>query len=86
MMIIKVKHKILRSLIMPIYEYQCQDCNKIFEYLVFPGEDEEKIECKNCKSTNIKKLLSTGSIRPNGIPGGKGGFNPPPKACSSGGG
>lgn len=71
---------------MPIFEYQCQDCGEIFECLVFQGEEDEKIECKKCKSTNVKKLLSTGSFRPNGIPKGKGGFNPPPKACSSGGG
>ncbi|MCB9482335.1 MAG: zinc ribbon domain-containing protein [Desulfobacteraceae bacterium] len=70
---------------MPIYEFECNDCGEIFESLVLQGREDEIIECSKCKSSNIKKLLSPGSFRPNGIPKGKGGFNPPPRSCKPGG-
>ena len=62
---------------MPIYEYQCNDCSKTFEIISFPGKEEEKVECSYCKSTNVKKLISAGAIRPEGVPSGKGGFAAP---------
>jgi putative FmdB family regulatory protein len=40
---------------MPIYEYKCQDCQKIFEKLTFK---EEEIECPFCGSKNVIKLIS----------------------------
>jgi putative FmdB family regulatory protein len=42
---------------MPIYEYQCDSCNTVFEKLVFQG-DEDGIECPDCGAKNVKKLLS----------------------------
>lgn len=66
---------------MPIYEYECMDCNKTFEVVCFPGRDDEEPECSQCKSKNVKKLISAGAIRPEGIPTGKGGFKPPPPSC-----
>jgi putative FmdB family regulatory protein len=41
---------------MPIYEYQCEDCQKVFEYLVMGGKDPES--CPKCKKTNIKRMMS----------------------------
>ncbi|MCP3887413.1 MAG: zinc ribbon domain-containing protein [Desulfobulbaceae bacterium] len=50
---------------MPIYEYKCNECDKIFELITLSGNSEEKIECPSCKSNDINKLISAGSIRSN---------------------
>lgn len=46
---------------MPIYEYTCNDCNKVFEELVStdPGNP---LPCPDCSSKNTKKLMSTVGI------------------------
>lgn len=41
---------------MPIYEYQCQDCGKNFEYLVIGKPDPE---CTACHSKKVCRLMST---------------------------
>ena len=64
---------------MPIYEYKCQKCKHEFEKLVLTNNDQH-IECPECKSNRADKLLSAGSFRPNGIPTGSGGYAPP--ACA----
>jgi len=68
---------------MPIYEYVCQDCEHCFEHLTF-STDEPAPVCPNCKARNVKKLMSAGSVRAQGIASGSGGFKPP--ACSPSGG
>jgi len=40
---------------MPIYEYKCESCSNIFEYLVF-GSD--KPDCPSCMSKKVSRLLS----------------------------
>ncbi len=42
---------------MPIYEFECKDCDTVFEKLVFSSH-KEKIVCANCQSTEIQKLIS----------------------------
>ncbi|MGC8927009.1 MAG: FmdB family zinc ribbon protein [Myxococcota bacterium] len=42
---------------MPIYEYRCRVCKNIFEELVRSGEQE--INCPECKSKDVEKLIST---------------------------
>lgn len=66
---------------MPIYEYQCRECNHQFESLMFSSE-EPAPPCPECGGGDVKKLLSAGSVRPQGIPTGSGGFTPP--ACQGG--
>ena len=56
---------------MPIFDYICLDCGKQSEVLIAYSEDEP--ECKDCGSTNLKKMMSTpssltGTSGP-GIPG-----------------
>ena len=51
---------------MPIFEYQCSQCNKTFEKIVFSG-DKEKIECPECKSDDVKKKVSATSFMGNSI-------------------
>ena len=42
---------------MPIYEYRCVDCSKIFEKIVWNSR-QETVECPYCQSTNNLRLLS----------------------------
>jgi putative FmdB family regulatory protein len=42
---------------MPIFEYKCSDCDKVFEIVYLPGKDSE-LKCAVCGSTNLKKLIS----------------------------
>jgi putative FmdB family regulatory protein len=46
---------------MPIFEYQCHECNKSFEKIVFKG-DEDDIICPVCESPDIKKKMSAASF------------------------
>jgi len=41
---------------MPIYEYKCEDCGVVNEFIVFG--DHEKRQCKSCKSSELTKLMS----------------------------
>jgi len=51
---------------MPIYEYQCDHCKKEFEKLVFAG-DKGKVECPECKSSDVRKKMSAVSFMGNSI-------------------
>ena len=67
---------------MPIYEFLCDACQCQFEKLVF-ASDQDKPQCPTCCSTHVHKLISAGSVRPEGIATGSGGFKAP--ACKPGG-
>jgi putative FmdB family regulatory protein len=51
---------------MPIFEYQCSDCEAKFEKIVLSQSTD--VQCPDCSSAHIEKLLSsfavsTGSTR-----------------------
>ena len=66
---------------MPIYEYSCDTCGHQFEEMVFPNlagnKKELTPECPACGDKAVTRIMSAGNFRPNGIPTGSGGFNPP---------
>ncbi len=64
---------------MPIFDYACEGCGHRFEKLVFAADDPAPC-CPRCDSDHVLKLMSAGSVRPQGIPKGSGGFKPP--ACA----
>ncbi|MEW5953774.1 MAG: zinc ribbon domain-containing protein [Bacillota bacterium] len=43
---------------MPIYEFNCAHCNKVFEHLHLAGKDSAQPCCPECGGTNLKKLIS----------------------------
>ncbi len=47
---------------MPIFEYQCEKCEKQFEKLLFAGEDEKNIVCPQCGSHEVQKMMSACSF------------------------
>lgn len=64
---------------MPLYEYACDKCHYEFEEIHSPDDPEP--QCPKCGSGKVSKLVSAFSVRPHGIPRGKGGFKGP--ACKS---
>jgi len=46
---------------MPIYEYRCQACGSVSEYLVGTGNDEV-IRCKACGGRKVDKILSAAAV------------------------
>ena len=43
---------------MPIYEYRCEDCGKISEFLLIKTDEKVIPECKRCKSKKMSRVLS----------------------------
>src|SRR4030067_2216046 len=43
---------------MPIYEYRCDDCGKISEFLLIKSEGTFTPQCKRCKSKKMSRVLS----------------------------
>jgi putative FmdB family regulatory protein len=41
---------------MPLYEYQCRDCEREVELLV--RNEHERLECPECGGSKLMKLLS----------------------------
>jgi len=44
---------------MPIYEYQCKACGKIFEQLVWNVSEDDTITCPDCKNSDCQRILSS---------------------------
>lgn len=65
---------------MPLFEFQCSECNRSFEKLVFTSEDKEGIVCPTCSSSKVEIQLSAFGIgKTNGTP------NPGPSSIGGGG-
>ena len=43
---------------MPIYEYRCNDCWKISEFLLIKTDETFIPQCKRCKSKKMSRVLS----------------------------
>ncbi len=43
---------------MPIFEFVCKDCEKIFEELIF-GINTDGVVCPTCGSKQVRKKMST---------------------------
>ncbi len=43
---------------MPLFEYKCEKCGKVFEKLIF-STDKEPIRCPVCNSESVSKILSS---------------------------
>jgi putative FmdB family regulatory protein len=65
---------------MPLYEYRCPDCTRLFEKLVPFVDDGREVECPTC-GAQASKLLSTFAAI-----GGAGGSAASAPAAPAGGG
>jgi putative FmdB family regulatory protein len=52
---------------MPIFEYQCKECNHEFEALVYGGQ---KAECPKCHSKKLAAQLSVFAVASKGASSG----------------
>ncbi len=43
---------------MPIYEYQCNKCKAISDYVLLKHDEQITPQCKKCGSTNVRKIIS----------------------------
>jgi putative FmdB family regulatory protein len=43
---------------MPIYEYRCEDCGRISEFLTIKTDDKVTPQCNRCKSKKMSRVLS----------------------------
>ena len=53
-----VELKTQNPYIMPIYEYECQNCMYQFQRLVMKAEEEVSLVCPDCRDTRLKRLVS----------------------------
>lgn len=54
---------------MPLYEYQCEECGRVNEFLVRKvGEapDRTVMVCDRCGGTHLRRMLSTTACRSSG--------------------
>ena len=43
---------------MPLFEYRCEDCGKISEFLVGVSQENPEMECAHCGGKDLQKVLS----------------------------
>ena len=44
---------------MPIYEFNCFSCTKVFEEFFYKFDDaDEGVKCPGCSSNNVKRIIS----------------------------
>jgi putative FmdB family regulatory protein len=54
---------------MPLYEYRCQKCGKTFEMLRRMQDADRELQCPECRSEEVERLLSAfamGGCTPSG--------------------
>ncbi|MFZ5596017.1 MAG: FmdB family zinc ribbon protein [Bacillota bacterium] len=76
---------------MPIYEFKCADCNKVFEALLLGNQREEDLKCPECGGERLKKMISApflpssvGKPANDEIAGSCCGGSPDQKGCTPG--
>ncbi len=56
---------------MPIYEYRCEKCGEVNEFIVLGSQ--EGLVCKKCGSDQLTKIMSAHNVS-----GASSSFSPPP--------
>ncbi len=44
---------------MPIYEFKCKKCGRVFEALCFTKDDERELRCPSCGNKEVEKTYSS---------------------------
>jgi putative FmdB family regulatory protein len=47
---------------MPIYEYKCQKCGEISEFMISAQHDTKSLTCKHCGSRQLDRKISAPNI------------------------
>ncbi len=48
---------------MPIYEYRCQDCRRISDFLILNLQEDFSPVCKRCGGSAMERVLSRVNVR-----------------------
>jgi putative FmdB family regulatory protein len=51
---------------MPVYDYKCQKCRKVFEKFLRTFSAADSVKCEKCGSSQVKKLVSCCAISSGG--------------------
>ena len=70
---------------MPIFEYRCSSCSKVFEELVL-SRSSNHVECPSCGATRVTQLVSRFAAQTSGKSAGGECFNQSAGLCEAGGG
>jgi len=54
-----------KEALMPIYEYRCNRCKKVFSQLFMNAKEVEAARCRYCNARGLTRLLSSFSIHQN---------------------
>lgn len=60
---------------MPLYEYQCEQCQHRFEVFQRLGQGANGIQCPKCGSETVKRVLSTFASATGGSSGSSGSYS-----------
>ncbi len=45
---------------MPLYEYECQTCKKVFTVALSLGQhDHDRVTCPGCQSSDVRQLITS---------------------------
>jgi putative FmdB family regulatory protein len=47
---------------MPIYEFRCLQCNRVFELLALRKDDTVEMKCPECQSSEIERIMSRANV------------------------
>jgi len=47
---------------LPIFEYRCESCKKVYEALILKSSGEKDLHCPYCRGRKRKKLISGVSV------------------------
>jgi putative FmdB family regulatory protein len=47
---------------MPIYDFKCQECGNVSEFLLSSPPDNKKLACQSCGSQNLERLISAPTL------------------------
>ncbi|MFP3927266.1 MAG: FmdB family zinc ribbon protein [Desulfobacteraceae bacterium] len=67
---------------MPIYEYKCDRCDRVFECLVIGVGDE--VSCPQCSGTDVHRVMSACSFKSGGAYSPASGGGPSCSGCTGG--
>lgn len=57
---------------MPMYEYRCAKCGRVYEQLKRMSEADKDLQCPHCESKDVERLVSACAIGGCGAPAGSG--------------
>lgn len=61
---------------MPMYEYRCQECGKLYEQLRRMSEADTNLQCPHCGGQKVERQVSACSFSGTGSSSGGGGCAP----------